>query len=75
MILSVVSVDKDGIIFIIGVEVVKGILLANFSCDLKVQTPYDPAGDQVLEEDPGKQPVEGWVEPEGLSILLGKTQG
>ena len=30
-VLSVFSVEKDGIIIIVGVEVVKGILLANFS--------------------------------------------
>ena len=32
LVLSVVSVEKDGIIFILGVEVVKGILFGQFLC-------------------------------------------
>ena len=32
VVLSVVSVEKDGIVIIVGVEVVKGILFCQFLC-------------------------------------------
>ena len=63
VVLSVVSVEKDGIVIIVGVEVVKGILFCQFLCvTLKFRQPsirlvvsgfvYFP------KEDPSKQPVE-----------------
>ena len=63
VVLSVVSVEKDGIVIIVGVKVVKGILFCQLLCvTLKFRQPsirlvvsgfvYFP------KEDPSKQPVE-----------------
>ena len=48
VILSIVSIEEDGIIIIVGVEGVKVCSSSIPLCDLKVQTPYDRAGDRDL---------------------------
>ena len=48
VIFSVINVEEDGIVIIVGVEGVKVCSSSIPLCDLKVQTPFDRAGDQGL---------------------------